>query len=286
MRLQGELKREAVRWAWKEIVGRHEVLRARFPQREGVPVQEIGRVEEWGMEEEDLRGWGEAGGEGREEEVRKRVQAEAEEPFDLARGPLLRVKLLQLGEQEHVLLVNMHHIVSDGWSVGILEREFAALYQAYGTGQPAGLSELAVQYADYSIWQREWLQGEVLEKQVGYWKKNLAGLEALEMPTDHGRKGVVKEAGGVVRWELTEELSGKLKELGRGAGATLFMVLLAGWQMVLGKYSGQKDVAVGTPMAGRRWRETEELVGLFVNTLVLRTELNWEESTGEMLGRG
>src|SRR6202451_3937242 len=283
-RLEGELNREALRWSFQEIVRRHEVLRTRFPQRDGVPFQEIVGVEQWSMEEVDLSGGDEEGARG-EEEVGKQVQAEVERPFDLEQGPLLRVKLLQVAEQKHVLLLNMHHIVSDGWSMGIMERELIALYNAYEAGQASLLAELGVQYGDYAVWQREWLQGGVLEEQVEYWRKSLEGLEALELPSDHPRSGVGSQAGASVGWELSQQVSARLKQLSRKEGTTLFMTLLAGFQLLLSRHSGQGDVAVGTPIAGRRWSETEELIGFFVNTLVLRTQIRGEESTRELLGR-
>src|ERR1700685_3816696 len=283
-RLEGELNREALRWSFQEIVRRHEVLRTRFPQRDGVPFQEIVGVEQWSMEEVDLSGGDEEGARG-EEEVGKQVQAEVERPFDLEQGPLLRVKLLQVAEQEHVLLLNMHHIVSDGWSMGIMERELIALYNAYEAGQASPLAELGVQYGDYAVWQREWLQGGGLEEQVEDWRKSLEGLEALELPSDHPRSGVGSQAGASVGWELSQQVSARLKQLSRKEGTTLFMTLLAGFQLLLSRHSGQGDVAVGTPIAGRRWSETEELIGFFVNTLVLRTQIRGEESTRELLGR-
>jgi amino acid adenylation domain-containing protein len=278
VRLSGELNREALLWSLGEIVRRHEVLRTRFPEREGVPVQEI--REEWRpeIEEIDLRGLSE-----REEEARRQAQEEADDPFDLGRGPLLRVKLLRLEEQEHVLLVTVHHIVSDGWSRSVMVREMTALYQAYQEGRPSPLGEMELQYADYAVWQREWLQGEVMAEQLGYWRRQLAGIEALELPVDHARKGLGKQDGGVVEWELSEELSQELKELSRREGATLFMTLLAVFQLLLSRHSGQKDVAVGTPIAGRRWQETEGMIGFFVNTLVLRSEIEGRVGFRELL---
>jgi amino acid adenylation domain-containing protein len=278
VRLSGELNREALLWSMGEIVRRHEVLRTRFPERDGVPVQEIREAWRPEIEEIDLRGLSE-----REEEARRQAQEEADGAFDLRRGPLLRVKLLRLEEQEHVLLVTVHHIVSDGWSRSVMVREMTALYQAYQEGRPSPLGEMELQYVDYAVWQREWLQGEVLGEQLGYWRRQLAGIEALELPVDHARKGLGKQDGGVVEWELSEELTQEVKELSRREGATLFMTLLAVFQLLLSRHSGQKDVAVGTPMAGRRWQETEGMIGFFVNTLVLRSEIEGREGFRELL---
>ena len=200
---------------------------------------------------------------------------------DLERGPLLRVKLLRLGEQEHVLLVNMHHIVSDGWSSVIMVREFSRLYEAYAKGEESPLAEMEIQYGDYAVWQREWLKGEVLEEQMGYWREQLRGLGVLEMPTDYARPAVLSQRGGSVRFEVKEELTRKVKEMSRREGVTVFMSMLAGWSVVLSKYAGQEEVAVGTAVANRRRVETEGLIGFFVNTLVMRVGMGgnpgWEE---------
>jgi acyl carrier protein len=204
VRLSGELNREALKWSVGEIVRRHEALRTRFPEREGVAVQEI--VEEgWrGVEEIDLRGKEEVE---REEEAQRVVEEEAGKGFDLGQGPLLRVKLLQVEEQEHVLVVTMHHIVSDGWSTGVMVREFVSLYEARSQGRPSPLPELEIQYADYAMWQRGWLQGEVLAEQVEYWRGQLQGVEALELPVEHGRGGAASQAGGSEGVVLGEELT-------------------------------------------------------------------------------
>ncbi len=204
--------------------------------------------------------------------VRRRVGALAAAPFDLERGALFRAHLLRLSEDEHVAVVVMHHIVSDGWSMGVLIREIGALYTAYVQDQPSPLPELAVQYADYALWQRDWLQGEVLERQVAYWKQQLSGAPAaLELPTDRPRPAVQSYRGAGLNIELSEELTAKLNLLARSEGATLFMVLLAAFQVVLSRWSGQDDIVVGSPIAGRTHRELEGLIGFFVNTLALRT---------------
>ena len=197
----------------------------------------------------------------------------------------MRVKVLRLGEEEHVLLVTMHHIVSDGWSMGIMAREIGQLYGAYVKGEESRLAELPVQYGDYAVWQREWLEGEVLEEQLKYWRKQLGEMEPLDLPTDHVRPAVMSQRGASVGFGLSGELSEKLKELSRGEGVTLFMVLLAGLQVVLSKYAGQQDIGVGTVVANRNRVEVEGLIGFFVNTLVLRTEVGGSPSLKEVLRR-
>jgi len=231
----------------------------------------------------DLSGLGE---EEREAEARRLIREDAARPFDLAAGPLLRAKLLRLGAGEHVALVNMHHIVSDGWSQGVLIREIGALYAANVAGRPSPLAELPIQYADYALWQREWLQGEALARQVEYWKDRLSGAPAaLALPTDRPRPAVQSFRGAVLPFGLSAELSSGLVDLSRRSGATLYMVLLAAFSVLLGRYSGQEDIVVGSPIAGRRRAELEGLIGFFVNTLVLRTDLSGAPRFGELVGR-
>ena len=282
VRLRGELKREAVEWSLNELVKRHEVLRTRFVEENGVAGAEVAEELKLGMEEEDLSGLGE---EEREERVRGIAEGEARRPFVLGGEALLRARLLRMGEQEHVLVVTMHHMVSDGWSVGIMVREFAELYGAGIEGREPGLEELKIQYGDYAVWQREWLQGEVMEEQLEYWRKQLGGMEALELGTDHARPAVMSHRGGVVAMQFSGEVTEKLKEVGRREGVTLFMSLLAVLQVVLSKYAGQKDVAVGTPVANRNRVEVEGLIGFFVNTLVLRTDLGGNPTFQEVVKR-
>ena len=280
LRLKGELNREAVAWALNEMVRRHEVLRTRFVVRDGSPVQEIAEEFHVKLEEEEIA----AGtSEEREEEARRLAREEVGRAFDLEQGPLLRVKLLRVDEQEHVLVVTMHHIVSDGWSMGIAIREFVQLYAGYVRGEKAELPELGVQYADYAVWQREWLQGEVLERQIGYWKKQLKNLQTLELPTDRPRPAVMSQRGGRIQVGVKAEVLRGLQKLSREEGVTLFMTLLASWQMLLARYSGQSDIVVGVPIAGRTRVETNGLIGCFVNTLVLRSRVRKEERVRELL---
>ncbi len=283
LRLRGELEVAALRRALDRIVARHEVLRTTFVVREGEPEQRIAPAGESGLQlvEHDLVGHAEAEG-----ELRRLVGEEAVAPFDLERGPLVRGRLIRVGEEEHVLLVTLHHIVSDAWSTGVLIHELGVLYRAYRRGEGDPLPPLAVQYADYAAWQRRRVEGEVLLAQAAYWERTLAGApELLELPTDHVRPARQDHAGGLVRVELSGELTAGLKALSRREGTTLFMTLLAGWAAVLGRLSGQEEVVVGTPTANRGRREIEGLIGFFVNTLAIRVELWGSPTVAELLGR-
>ncbi|HEU4562960.1 MAG TPA: amino acid adenylation domain-containing protein, partial [Longimicrobium sp.] len=232
----------------------------------------------------DLSGLSEAE---REAEVQRELVAEATaRPFDLSAGPLFRAALLRLGAREHVLLLAQHHIVSDGWSMGVLYRELSALYEAYRAGRESPLPRLGVQYADYAVWQREQVEGQVLDRQLAYWKERLSGApELLELPTDHPRPPVQTYRGATVPVEFSPELLERLQALGRSEGATLYMVLLGAFQVLLSKYSGSDDIVVGSPIAGRTRKEVEALIGFFVNTLVLRTDLSEDPSFRETLRR-
>jgi natural product biosynthesis luciferase-like monooxygenase protein/amino acid adenylation domain-containing protein len=280
VRLSGELNKSALERSLNEIVRRHEVLRTHFVATDGNPVQVIRGEMEVEVEEIDLR---DVAAEERKTEGWRLLREESSRPFDLTRGPLLRAKLLRLEKWEHVLLVNMHHIVSDGWSKEIMAREFVRMYEAYAQGKESQLEKLKIQYADYAVWQRKWLEGDVLEDQLKYWRRQLAGGEPLELPTDHARPGVMSQRGGSVRFSLGAELNEKLKDLSRGEGVTVFMSLLAALTVLLGKYAGQRDVAIGTAVANRNRLEVEDLIGFFVNTLVLRMHLNGEASLREVL---
>ncbi|HEU4561131.1 MAG TPA: amino acid adenylation domain-containing protein, partial [Longimicrobium sp.] len=282
-RLGGALDRAALERSLGEIVRRHEALRTTFAEVDGSPVQVIAPFDGFTLPVEDLSELGEAD---REAVVRRRAGEEARQPFDLAAGPLFRAGLLRLGKEDHVLLLSMHHIVSDGWSTGVLFRELSALYAAYREGGESPLPELAVQYADYAVWQREQLAGEALERQLAYWRERLAGApELLELPTDRPRPAVQTYRGEMVPVELSLELLERLQRLGRSEGATLFMTLLGAFQVLLSMYSGSEDVVVGSPIAGRTRGEVEELIGFFVNTLVLRTDLSGDPSFREALRR-
>jgi amino acid adenylation domain-containing protein/non-ribosomal peptide synthase protein (TIGR01720 family) len=283
VRLTGSLDVAVLEQSLNEIVGRHEVLRTTFGMVSGEPRQVIAPVLALTLRWVDLRDLPEAQ---QKIQVERLATEEAQQPFDLAKGPLLRATLLQLGEAEHVLLLTMHHIVSDGWSMGVLIRELAALYEAFSTGKPSPLPELPIQYADFAHWQRQWLQGEVLAAQLSYWQQQLTGAPALlELPTDRPRPGVQTFRGATQFLALPEPLSQKLKTLSQRSGVTLFMTLLAAFQTLLYRYTGQEDICIGSPIANRNRSETEELIGFFVNTLVLRTDMSENPSFQELLAR-
>ncbi|HEU0055102.1 MAG TPA: amino acid adenylation domain-containing protein, partial [Longimicrobium sp.] len=283
LRFTGALDAAALERALGEIIRRHESLRTVFREVDGGAVQVIAPFAGFSLPTHDLSGLSETA---RETEVRRRAREDAARPFDLAEGPLVRAALLRAADEEHVLLLCIHHIVSDGWSTGVLFRELGALYAAFARGEGDPLAPLPVQYADYAVWQRERLAGEVLDRQLAYWKERLAGAPALlELPTDRPRPPVQSHRGGRERLDLSRGLLDRLQALGRGEGATLYMVMLSAFQVLLGKYAGSEDVVVGSPIAGRTRREVEELIGFFANTLVLRTDLSGDPSFRELLGR-
>ncbi|HEU4562015.1 MAG TPA: condensation domain-containing protein, partial [Longimicrobium sp.] len=282
-RLGGVLDGAALEHALGEIVRRHEVLRTTFMEVDGSPVQAVAPFGGFTLRVDDLSGLGEAD---REAALGRRASEEARHPFDLSVGPLFRAALLRLGAEDHVLLLSMHHIVSDGWSMGVLFRELSALYAADREGGASPLAELPLQYADYAVWQREQLAGEVLERQLAYWRARLAAApELLELPTDRPRPPVQTYRGATVPVNFSPELLERLRALGRSEGATLYMTLLGAFQVLLSKYAGSEDVVVGSPIAGRTRKEVEELIGFFVNTLVLRTDLSGDPSFREVLRR-
>jgi len=281
--LSGALNVSVLQRSITEIVRRHEALRTTFAVIDDRPVQVINKSAVFKLPVHDLQ-------ELDESQRQLRVSAWAEESarqrFDLTTGPLLRADLLRLGEIEHVLLLTIHHIISDGWSVGVFVRELAALYQAYAAGRPSPLQELSIQYADFAGWQRSWLQGERLEEQLSYWRAQLADVPPLlELPTDRPRPPVQSYRGAHETLLLSESLSRSLKELSRREGATLFMTLLAAFATLLYRYSGQRDILVGTPIANRNRAETEGLIGFFVNTLIFRTRLSEQMTFRELLGQ-
>ncbi|HEY7820261.1 MAG TPA: condensation domain-containing protein, partial [Vicinamibacteria bacterium] len=281
VRLKGNLNVPVLHQVFREIVRRHEALRSTFDSLDGNPVQIVGRFS-LRVPVVDLRA---LRAQAREREVRRLSVAEARTPFDLRQGPPMRAMLCSLADREHAVLMVMHHIVSDGWSLGVMVGEVAALYASYLRGMPSPLPELSVQYADYASWQREWLSGEVLEKQRKYWRERLWGAPVLELPTDRPRPAVQTFRGRSYRFELSRELREKLLRLSQREGVTLFMLLLAGFQALLSRMSGQTDVVVGSPIANRTRPEIEGLIGFFVNSLVLRTDLSGEPSFEELLGR-
>ncbi|MFG7945303.1 amino acid adenylation domain-containing protein [Streptomyces cacaoi] len=274
LRLTGELDTEALRTALNALADRHEALRTVFGSRDGHGVQYIragGEVPVRVVE---------PGAAGTAEVLRE----EAVRPFDLRTGPLVRVVLVRESVGEHVLVLSLHHIVTDGWSMGVITRELSELYAAAVAGRPAELPELPVQYGDYAVWQRERLSGDALDGQLDYWRGQLDGLEPLELPTDRPRPAVRTGAGALHTFEVPGGLVARLAEAGRGSGASLFMVVTAVTQVLLSRYAGQRDVAVATAVSGRERAELEGLVGFFVNTLVLRSRIDESWSLGELLG--
>lgn len=271
LRIRGCLQVVALEQAINEIVQRHEALRTGFAQVSGSLVQLVHPMRHTDLPIIDLCRHAE---ERREEEVRRLVQEWANTSLDITGISLLRTILIRVGAEEHILGVIMHHIASDAWSLGVFSQELAVLYEAFSARKASPLPELPFQYADYAVWQREWLQGSVMEGQLGYWKKQLAELPDLELPMARARPAVRSNRGAVQTFEISEELLKSLEKLGESEGATLFMTLLAAFQVLLHRYSGQRDIVVGSPIAGRTQRETEGLIGFFVNTLILRTDLS------------
>ena len=265
-----------------EIVRRHEGLRTRFEVVAGRPAQVIEPELRVPLDLLDLRG---LPAEQRPAAAQHLTEEEARRPFDLQSGPLLRTHLLCLDTAEYVLLLSMHHIISDGWSMQIFFHELAALYRAFVAGESSPLPELPVQYADYAVWQREWLQGDVLAAQLAYWKRQLADLAVLHLPIDRPRPPVASYRGARHEAQLSRELTAGLRALCQAEGATPHMALLALFAVLLGRYSGQDDIVIGSPIAGRNRPETEPLIGFFVNTLLMRVDLSGEPGYREVLRR-
>jgi amino acid adenylation domain-containing protein len=285
IRLRGPLDPGLLARCFGEIRRRHETLRTRFETRGGAPVQVIGPPPStsWPLPCVDLAGLPEPL---RRPEAARLGEEEADGPFDLARGPLVRTVLLRYGPQEHDLLLTLHHIVSDGWSMRVVHRELVALYAAFAAGEPAPLPELPVQYADFAVWQRERLAGPELAHQVAYWRERLGGHPpVLDLPLDRPRPALQTFRGGVAHKMLPRDLADGLRRLGLESRASLFMVLIAGFDALLHRWSGQDDVLIGTPVAGRVRPEVEDLIGFFLNTLVLRADLSGRPSFAELVRR-
>jgi hypothetical protein len=286
-RLAGALDRGALRRALNRIVERHEALRTTFQMVDREPVQRIAGIEEssFALIEQDLRGHVEA-----ERELERIVREEANAEFDLERGPLIRGRLIRLedeGEEErHALLLTMHHIVWDGWSMGVMGQELSTLYAAYREGKGDPLPELEIQYGDYAVWQRRRMEGELLKQQAEYWKGAMAGAPAvLGLPVDRPRPRQQDYAGAMLKVVLDEKLTAGLKELSQRRGVTLYMTLLAGWASVLSRLSGQRTVVIGTPSANRGYAQVEGLIGFFVNNLAVRVDLGGSPTGEELLER-
>lgn len=283
VRLCGALQLPALEASFNEIVRRHEVLRTTFAMVDGQPVQVITPQQQHSIPVVDLSPLPPAE---REVEAQRLTAEEIHRPFDVVSGPLMRVHLLILSEQEHLLLVIIHHIICDGWSIDILIHELAALYEAFRVGHPSPLPELSVQYADFAHWQRQWLQGEVLEEQLGYWTRQLTGApQVLALSTDHPRPAAQTYRGATYHFAWPQSLTDQLQSLGRQQGVTLFMLLLAAFKLLLRSETRGEDIVVGTDVANRNRTEIEGVVGFFVNQLVLRTDLSGNPTFREVLER-
>jgi acyl carrier protein len=283
LRLRGRLNATALRRALDEIVRRHEVLRTNFVTRGDGAVQLICKDTSFPLAEVDLMALPQ---EQREQEALRLCRQEAMRPFDLSRDRLMRGSLLRLSDDEQILLLTLHHIASDGWSNGVLMRELTCLYNAFQNDHPSPLPELKIQYADYAAWQRAWLQGDALERQITYWRERLNGVPpVLALPLDHPREAATSYRGAMQRFTLPAELSASLRELCRRERVTPFMALLSAFKVLLYQRTGQKDLVVGTDVANRTQPQTEGIIGFFLNHLVLRTDLSGDPSFREVVGR-
>ncbi|WP_453947758.1 condensation domain-containing protein [Bradyrhizobium sp. USDA 377] len=281
LRLRGMLDRSAWQRSLNRLFARHEALRSVFVATQGKPRVEV-LPPDAGLPivEHDLRERSDA-----EAAFLDLCHDEGRTPFDLARGPLIRGRLIRTADEEHVFLLTQHHIVSDGWSMGVLLRELSQLYRAFQAGQDDPLPPLAIQYPDYAAWQRQWLSGERLQQQAQYWRSALAGTARLVLPTDHARPAQQSFAAAAVPITVDADLTRELKRLSLQHGSTLFMTVLAAWAAVLSRLSGQDDLVIGVPSANRGHREIEELIGFFVNTLALRLDLSGKPRVSELLER-
>lgn len=281
-RLKGDLKAPALEECINEIIRRHEALRTTFKASRGQPSQVIAQSLRLPLPVVDLTDLDEPG---IEIEVAKLAAEQARSPFDLGAGPLLRATLLTLGDMEHVVLFTMHHIISDGWSAGVLLREVVELYSAFLEARPSRLPELTIQYADFAHWQRGLLRGEVLESHLAYWKRQLHGAEPLALKTDHARPAVSTYRGDRIFFKLPQPLTFSLREMAHQDGVTAYIVLLAAFQTLLYRYSGQREIVIGSDVANRTRVETERLIGFFVNQLVIRTDFSGRPTFRELLRR-
>jgi pristinamycin I synthase 3 and 4 len=270
LRLRGELNQKALEWALNAIVKRHESLRTHFGQVDGLPVQVIEPELRLEISVEDVSAMD---GVLQQERIAASLRQEWEQPFDLSLGPLLRMKLLKLGRLEHILLRTMHHIVSDGWSQGVFNRELATLYDAYSEGRQSPLPPLPLQYADFALWQRSSHDEQSLVEGLGYWKEQLSGIpEQLDLPKDRPRTSVQTFAAAVCNVQAPAKQVESLKDLSRASHTTFYMTLLAAFGVLMHRYSGQADIVVGSPIANRQQAELEDLIGFFVNSLVMRMQ--------------
>ncbi|MGW1666903.1 non-ribosomal peptide synthetase, partial [Streptomyces microflavus] len=284
LRLRGRLDLAALDAALSGLVARHEILRTRFvADADGRPHQIIDQPQPVTATVHDLRDARDP--DTRESTAREILRAEAARPFDLAAGRLLRADVIRLADQDQYLLITMHHIVSDGWSEGVIARELQEGYGAAVAGAESDPSAPTLQYADFSVWQRQWLTGSVLDEQLDYWRDKLARIEPLELPTDHRRPAEPTRHGDTVAFTIPTAVAERVRKTSAEHDASLFMTLLAVFQLLLSKHTGQDDIAVGTPIAGRNRAEIENMIGFFVNTLVMRTDLTGDPTFTELLGR-
>ncbi|WP_151757945.1 condensation domain-containing protein [Dictyobacter vulcani] len=283
LKLVGVLHVEALKQSIQEIANRHELLRTHFHVFNGEVTHSIEPAWQAPVNEQDLQHLAAAE---KEAEALRLVTLEAQQPFNLLTGPLLRVTLLKLSSEEHILVLVLHHIIADGWSLGVFTHELTQLYAAFVENKPAPLPELPVQYLDYVLWQREQLQGEHLDSLLAYWHEQLKGSPgSIDLPTDHPRPPVQTFNGDAEKFAFSAELTHRIKQFCQQEDATLFMVLLAAFQALLFRYSAQDDIAVGTPIANRELPEIEGLIGLFINTLVMRTDLAGDPSFSLLVKR-
>ena len=275
LRVTGNLDEKALSTSLKKVVGRHEVLRTVIYSEDGVAYQKVVPADNWNLSSKDLSG--------NTALLMEDLKAFLSLPFNLAADYMFRARLYRLGEREHVLAGNFHHISSDGWSQSILVKEFLQLYRSYSTGKDIELPPLSLQYMDYALWQRNHLEGTVIDKQLAYWENTLEGVPPLELPLDYPRPPVQSIAGANLSFELDSALSSGIRFLGKQEGTTVFMTLLAVFKILLSRYSGQSDICVGTPIANRDQKELEGIIGFFVNTLTLRTKITEDSSFKELL---
>ncbi len=281
-RIRGRLNPALLERSFAAVIARHEILRTTFRAEEGEPMQIVAEAAEFHLPVVDLRALPAAA---REAEVARIIREESERPFDLRKGPLLRAALLELAPAEQVLVLSLHHIITDSWSQEVLMRELTSAYSALTNGAALSMPELPIQYADFAAWQRDAMQGEILEKELGFWRERLSGLAPLDLPHLPARAPAHGPEGATVSFELPEPLTAALRAMAKREGVTLFMALLAGWKAFLARYTGQTDIAVGSPISDRGRTETEGLIGFFLNTLVLRTDLGGNPTAREALRR-
>ncbi|MCB0728896.1 MAG: non-ribosomal peptide synthetase, partial [Ignavibacteriae bacterium] len=278
LRLKGILNKEALEFALQNIVNRHEVLRTVIRENEGLGFQYIKEKDSWKLEQIDGSVYKDNG-----DGLQNYINDSINSPFDLSEDHMMRATLIRINDNEHILVITLHHIASDGWSISIIVKELVEFYKAYEENREADLSPLPIQYADFSMWQRNYLQGEVLEKKLGYWKDKLKDSEPLQLPVDFERPPVQSTRGAIASFSIDKEFSDSLNAISQKNGVTMFMTLLSAFNVLLYRYSGQENFTIGSPIAGRQQEETEALIGFFINTLALRSEVTGQETFNELL---